>query len=250
MDRKREEIKEKEKLLDEIKKEQEYLNEKIIRELDELNSYGEEFCFEESKLLKEELLRDIEGYDFTFLKESLNKEEIKLEQGFKVIKQYEDIRNKKEECELERDKTDKIVKGLNSELKERYECFTHIKEEYMEKINIYNINNKELILKEEDIQNLFKIVTDIETRGNLENLKPIISDAYNNFKGKLLVNKQRLNEKKKDKLDNIKELENEIKNLKEEKEAEFILEEDVDISRQKLKEKAIPFIPFIKLLIL
>ncbi|SQB33006.1 SbcC/MukB-like Walker B domain-containing protein [Clostridium cochlearium] len=246
MDRKREEIKEKEKLLDEIKKEQEYLNEKIIRELDELNSYGEEFCFEESKLLKEELLRDIEGYDFTFLKESLNKEEIKLEQGFKVIKQYEDIRNKKEECELERDKTDKIVKGLNSELKERYECFTHIKEEYMEKINIYNINNKELILKEEDIQNLFKIVTDIETRGNLENLKPIISDAYNNFKGKLLVNKQRLNEKKKDKLDNIKELENEIKNLKEEKEAEFILEEDVDISRQKLKEKAIPFIPFYK----
>lgn len=246
LDRKREEIKEKEKLLDEIKKEQEYLNEKIIRELDELNSYGEEFCFEESKLLKEELLRDIEGYDFTFLKESLNKEEIKLEQGFKIIKQYEDIRNKKEECELERDKTDKIVKGLNSELKERYEYFTHIKEEYMEKINIYNINNKELILKEEDIQNLFKIVTDIETRGDLENLKPIISDAYNNFKGKLLVNKQRLNEKKKDKLDNIKELENEIKNLKEEKEAEFILEEDVDISRQKLKEKAIPFIPFYK----
>ncbi|MGO5064207.1 MULTISPECIES: TIGR02680 family protein [unclassified Clostridium] len=246
LDKKREDIKQKEKVLENVKEEKDYLNGKIIRELDELNSYGEEFYFEEGKLLKNELLRDIEGYDFTFLKESLNREEKKLDEGFKAIKQYEELKNKKEECELEKDKIDKIVEGLNSELKESCGYFINIKEEYMEKINIYNTNNRELTLKEEEIQKLFKIVSDIERKSHLESLKPIVSDAYNNFRGKLLIDKQRLSEEKKVKLDNIKELENEIKNLKEEKEAEFILEEEVLSSRQKLKDKGIPFIPFYK----
>jgi len=246
LDKKNRELKEKENMFEGVKKEQDYLKEKLIRQLDELREYGEEFYFEEASLLKKELLKDIEIYDFKFLKENLNREERRLKEGFKAIKQYEDIKSKKEECELERDKIEKIVEGLNSELKESYEYFTHIKEEYMEKINIYNGNNRELILKEEELQRLFKIANDVEKRSDLEDLKPIISDAYNNFRGKLLIDKQKLSEDKKAKLDSIKDLEKEIKKLREEKEVEFILEEEVKISRKKLKDSGIPFIPFYK----
>ncbi|EET86540.1 chromosome segregation ATPase-like protein [Clostridium carboxidivorans P7] len=87
------------------------------------------------------------------------------------------------------------------------------------------------------------MVNDIEKRGDLENLKPIISDAYNNFRGKLLVEKTGLHEKRKSFLESIKELEKQIKILEQEKEAEFILEEEVKVSREKLEEKKIPFIP-------
>lgn len=246
LDRKSGELKEKEDLLEKVKKEQDYLKENIVKELDELQSYGEEFCFEEGSLLKKELLKDIDGYDFTFLKESLNKEEKKLNQGLKIIKQYEDIKNKKEECELERDKAEKSVEELNSQLKESYQYFTQIKEEYMEKINVYNKKNKEFILREEELQKLFKIVNDMESRSALEDLKPIISDAYSNFRGKFVLDKQKLNEEKKNKLENIKNLEDDIKKLEEEKEAEFILEEEVKDSRKKLKDKGIPFITFYK----
>lgn len=246
LDRKSGELKEKENLLEKVKKEQDYLKENIVKELDELQSYGEEFCFEEGGLLKKELLKDIEGYDFTFLKESLNKEEKNLNQGLKALKQYEDIKNKKEECELERDKADKSVEEFNNQLNESYQYFTQIKEEYMEKINVYNRKNKEFILREAELQKLFKIVNDMESRSALEDLKPIISDAYSNFRGQFVLDKQKLNDEKKNKLENIKGLENDIKKLEEEKEAEFILEEEVEISRKKLKDNGIPFITFYK----
>ncbi|MBP2031970.1 uncharacterized protein (TIGR02680 family) [Clostridium algifaecis] len=246
LEKKNLELKEKENKLDEIKKEEDYIKEKITRKLNESEEYSGEFNFEEGALLRNELLQDIENYDFTFIKETLSKEEEKLKDGFNVIKEYEDVKLKKEECELERDKVNKIVECLNSELKESYEYFTHIKEEYMEKINIYNSGNKEFILKDEEIQKLFKIVNDVEKKGDIENLKPIISDAYNNFRGKFLIDKASFDEKKKNCLNNIKELEEHIKILKEKKKAQFVLDEDVRNSRQSLKDRGIPFLPFYK----
>lgn len=244
LDQKSSDLKDKENNIEELKKEQEYLKEKIITALNELYEYGEEFNFEEGSLVKKDILKDIEGYDFTYLKERLNSEERKLKDGIKVLKEYENIKDKKEECELEKDKKTKVVEGLNSELKEIYEYFTQIKEEYMEKINVYNSSNKEFILKEEELQQLFRTVNSIEKRSDLEDLKPIISEAYNKFVGKLLVDTQRLKGEKEDRLNNIKELEEQIERLKLEKDVEFTLEEDVYNSRQKLIDKGIPYTPF------
>lgn len=244
LDKKSSNLKEKENNIEELKKEQDYLKVKITEALDELYEYGEEFNFEEASLVKKDILKDIEGYDFTYLKERLNSEERKLKDGVKILKEYEDIKDKREDCELEKDKTAKILEGLNSELKESYEYFTQIKEEYMEKINIYNINNKELILNEEELQKLFKTVNAVEKRSDLEDLKPIVSEAYNKLMGKFLIDTEKLKVEKKDRLKDIKELEEQIERLKLEKEAEFILQEDVYNSRQRLIDKGIPFIPF------
>ncbi|KGM96600.1 hypothetical protein Z968_06065 [Clostridium novyi A str. 4552] len=244
--KKNQEIKERENILQDTKNEQEYLKRSILFELDNLKSYGEEFSFEEDKFLKSELLRDIVAYDFTFIKNSLDKEEKSLSLGLKAIKEYEKVQEKKEKCELHKDKTYKIIEGLESQLKESYEYFTQIKEEYMEKINIYNKNNNEFKLSEKELQELFKVINKVECIDDLGDIKPLIVDIYSNLRGTLLLNKQKLNEDIKVKKEEIKELEDNIRELKEQKQSEFILDEMVEKSRKVLTDYKIPFISFYK----
>lgn len=244
--KKTEELRVKENNLKEAINERDYLKEKLIKELDELYGFGEEFSFEEGTLIKKEVLKHIESYDFIFIKEILNKEEKRLKEGKDALEEYEAIKCKKEDCELEKDNIVRKIEGLNSELEESYQYFTDIKEEYMENLNIYNNNNKELILNEAELQTLFKIINNIEKRSDLEDLKSIVSDCYNRFKGKLLIDRESLNEAKNTKLNSIKELKSEIKVLEQEEEPRFILEEEIESSRQKLKDRGIPFLPFYK----
>lgn len=246
LEKKTEDLREKESDLKEAINNRDYLKEKLIKDLDELYGFGEEFSFEEGALVKKEVLNHIESYDFTFIKEILNKEEKRLKEGKNTLKEYEDIKGKKEECELEKDNIVRKVEGLSSELEESYQYFTNVKEEYMENLNIYNNNNKELILNEAELQTLFRLINNVKKRSDLEDLKSIFSDYYNRFRGKLIVDKESLNTTKNAKLDNIKELNNEIKILEQEEEPRFILEEEIESSRQKLKDRDIPFLPFYK----
>lgn len=224
----------------------EYKGTKDLEEhLENMDEISLEFAFDEQDFMKDELLKDITAeYDFSYIKTQIKNYGDKiinakksLEEENRINKEYDD--NLKDLDKCKREKEDK-----KRYLDESEGLFLETKEEFIEKVYLWSGSNKELKPSNESLIQVGNKVNGYGDSNNYDDIIGEIRREYNNHLDTINAKKHRLIVNRDGKIEELEEKNIEVKSWRDKKDPEPRREEKVIVSREKLKEANIPYIPF------
>lgn len=225
---------------------------KLKSVLEELDLLAEEAHFQEGFEVSKEALGSTNEtgitmqYDLSFLDVSLKSYGNKLKDAVKVLKLYEEQRQKAMEVTKHRDEKAKALEEARKDMRRLEELFLNEKENYKVEFLKWSESNRILSLKEEEKKKVFAAVDKINEYKDLNNISSIIQSFYgereNGFKGELHIRHKYIEELN----GKIQTKEKEIEELRNKKDISFERTEGVLKNRERLEEEGIPFIPFYK----
>ena len=209
----------------------------------------EEYYRNESYFNHFEDLRNVsensEGYDFKNILSALEEYNNAVRNAYNIICEYENTKNELNNFEEKYNLKNADVKAKENTLNESREYLTNVKCEYIEKINIYSKQLKELIISKEHAVRLYKEVNEIYEISDCSKIYILIDEFEQN------INKS-INEIKFNIGNNISKLDNEIKVMDQEinsllKSIEVFYEDDKLLTvKEILKNNRIPYEDFYK----
>lgn len=233
------------KLFQKQNQEKEILNDLDVLEnekkktLIEMDSFSEEFDFKQHEIFKGD-------YNLSFIKGVLEKHRIKIQNGrkllfnFEVKKQdFEDALKEKDLCTIEEEEA-------RNKLKEAEEYLTTIKEEYIEKIVKWNESNTELKLEEEKLQFIARSIMQVGEFSQLSDINREIGSILNKKESKIILEIKKIEDSISKYREEIGENKSKIEELKNSKEVDYQRAPEVIQNRKILGEMGIPFIPLYK----
>lgn len=207
--------------------------------LDDEEYYRAESFFEHTEDFRGILDKDTE-YDFQNILTSIEEYDSAVRSSYNLITKYENITSDLNLMEEKQSKQQGIVKTKENVLAESKEYLTNVKGEYIEKINEYMTDLKELHIDKEEIIEIYKQINEIYEINHCDNIRNMISIIVDNIKSK--INELKLNSEiyMKKLLEEIENINKEIDNLINSKE---VIEEDADLLKvkEKLDEYSIPY---------
>lgn len=232
-------------LKDEVGK-RDLLKVKLKENLEELDDLAEEALFQEGENISKEAIDTIETFDLSFLELSAGNYGKNLKDTEKLLKEYEFKKQKLEEVTRERDEKAKDFDEAKKDMRRIEELFLHEKEEYKVKLVKWNDNNRIFNLEQDQLNNLFKNVDKVEDNKNLnsitENFVGFFGEKKNTLGSNIFIKNRQIEELKQE----IKILEEEIKDLRNKKDISPERTEGVIKNRERLKEDGIAFLPLYK----
>ncbi|QXM06569.1 TIGR02680 family protein [Crassaminicella indica] len=237
---------EREEKLKSIQNEYEHIHYQIKKEMKELYILSEEFGFEEGKILKDEMVKDLEGYNLQFVKISINKYMNKIKEAIKALTLFESIQKDYSNVLQEKEKLQRDFKAAKEELIKREEILLNTKEELKVHYIKWNENNQIIKLYDDEKQSLFSAIDNISDTFLLGDLNKVIRDAYNTKKNTFTLNIERKKRQIQEVKINIEAFNKEIEVLRAAKEIEPNRSEGVIRNRQKLSDRGIPYVPLYK----
>lgn len=214
--------------------------------LDDEEYYREESFFEHTEDFRGILDKDTE-YDFKNILTSIEEYDNAVRSSYNLIAKYENIINDLNLMEEKQSKQQGIVKTKENVLSESKEYLTTVKSEYIEKINEYITNLKELSIGKEQIIEIYKQVNEIYEISHCDNIRNKISEIAETIKNK--INELKLNSEiyMKKVLEDIETVNKEIDNLVNSKE---VIEDEAYLLKvkEKLDENLIPYEDFYKVI--
>ncbi len=213
----------------------------ICKTIDQLEDISREFAFKEGFLLKDEIVKDIENYDFQYIRICLDKYMSKIKEAKKVLSNLNDKQKKFDEILEKKEDIERSFENQKNELKKREELLLNTKEEL--KVNYVKWNDKNKLLKilKEDMQKIFLAIDKIEDSIFLGDYNAIVGDYYNKVKNDLNLKIEREMNFIKQIEEEIKAINEEVEELKKTKEIDPEREEGVLRNRKRLFENNIPF---------
>lgn len=257
------EIKEKEVRLDNKKKDRidkdwklkeandkrESLALKIKENLTMLSDIAEEFSFNEGQYIEKEVLENIEEYDFSYLDVCFQKYTSRIKEIKKLLKEYEQKSENLDRIQKLSDDFNIKKESKEGDLEKSNMILTEVKEELKEKYNNWEEKNKFMKLEKSSFNQVFKLISDIYGDSNIRAVGELdnpVTEVFNSLKGQkeaeIQFKKKNIEEVNKD----IASLENEIKELQQEKDIEPDREIGVIKNRDRLKENNISYVPLYK----
>lgn len=176
---------------------------------------------------------------------SINEYDSLVNDAYKLIIQYDNAYKELSEIEEKKHKKKQEVKFQENKFNEAVEYLTNVKSEYIEKISIYNEKCRILKIEEEQLIEVFKLVNKIEEPGDcndiLEKVRIVEADIKEKSMKKNLILANKLNLLN----DEMQNIENEIKALKDNEE---IISEDgeLQIVKEILEKENVPYESFYK----
>jgi uncharacterized protein (TIGR02680 family) len=220
----------------------------IERRLDALDYIINEEKFYEHEYSKKEILENLDKkYDYLKLKKDVENYMKKISYGINILKEdkaqnviFDKTLKEKEEKE---NQVNKIIRQISKQELE----FDQVKEEFIEQVYVWNRNNANLKLKDEELQNLTYEINDFDENNGFSDILSKVTNIYNEYNSFYI--RERLNSENvlnKVNID-INLLQEEINEWKDKKEPEPTLSNNQIKNREKLNELNIPFIPFYKI---
>lgn len=206
--------------------------------------YRNESYFEHFENLKEAPHSNGE-YDFNNILSSVEEYDLLVRNAYNIICEYENMTSDLNDLEEKQNTVSAEVKLKENALNESREYLTNVKCEYIEKINMYNMNLRELKISEDDSVRLYKEINEIYEESDCI----IIYKLLDEFAGKITKS---INEIKFNNENNINKLNSEIKDIEDEinlliNSKEAFDEEDALLKTKKvLIDNKIPYEDFYK----
>ncbi|TCO77393.1 TIGR02680 family protein [Marinisporobacter balticus] len=238
--------KERENNLKSIKDEQNFMIYHVKEMIDEIHALSETFGFEEGKILKEEISKDIEDYDLQFVKISIDKYMNKIKEAVKALTLFENMQKEYSKVLEEKEKLQREFEHSKEDLLKREEILLSTKEELKVGYVKWNDDNHILRLSDDEKKDLFLSIDNISDTFVLGELNGAVKEAYNTNKNRFTLNIERKKEKIREVEKNIEVLNEEVKALKDAKEVEPQRSKGVIKNRQKLSDMGIPYTPLYK----
>lgn len=221
---------------------------KVQKALDGMVEIAEKILFEDGKGIKDRMKEHENNMEIDFLTSSIKKYEGRIKEGVGLLKEYEEQRDKYKEVEIQRDGLKKDFEEEKNKLNISEELFLTSKEDF--KVDLINItkNNKYFNLYEEEKLHVFEAVEKINDYSNIQEIHNRLQNIYNqkenDYKGYIQVEKKLIAELNRE----IKDIEDEVSELKNKKEVEPERTDGVKRNRKRLEDRNIPFIPLYKAL--
>lgn len=235
--------------LKEASNEKESLICKIKEKLTEICDIAEEFSFNEGLYIEKEVLENIEKYDFSYIDACYQKYTCRIKEIKKLLKEYEQKSENLDRIQKLSDDFNIMKESKEGDLIKSNTLLTEVKEELKEKYNIWADKNYFMKLEKNTLNQVFKLISDIYGDSNVRDIGELdvpVTEVFNSLKGskeaEIQFKKKNIEETNK----NIVSLENEIKELQQEKDIEPDRETGVVENRNRLKEGNIPFVPLYK----
>lgn len=223
-----------------------YTAHKIEESLENLEEQAELFFFQEGRLLRDEFLKDPEGYDFEYMDLSLGNYLSHIRGVYKDIEHYEKVKQEEDTLLEQRDNKEHDYKKLKKQAEEAQSLLLNVKEDYKIHFVSWHQEAKHMPLASEEKIQLFSKVDGIEEDTALIKIQEYLSGFYNSKKGEYIVvekGKETERDSKKQEAEKIKE---EIEVLKNAKEIEPDRAEATIKNRERLKNEGISYIPLYK----
>ncbi|MBC2580035.1 TIGR02680 family protein [Clostridium sp. DJ247] len=220
---------------------------KLESKLQDMDAAAEEFVFDEQEFLKDELKKSItKEYSFSYIKDSLNKYTLSIDNAVKALEEEErkNLEYDKALQELEKSKAERDEK--NRILEQATLLMEETKQEYVEKIYGWRKENKELKLSDDTIVKVARDVSNFDDTKSFDAVLEHIRSEYNGFQD--VLNKSLYEAKgEKAKWEKLaKEKKVEIDQWRFKKDPEPSREDKVLLNREALNNEGIPFIPLYK----
>lgn len=215
--------------------------------LEDMDNFSEDIGFDEHEFMSGEINSKIEDeYDFLYLQKSYNMYVKLLKEGLELLREKDKILEKFYEKEKHVDNCNKIMDNMNRDLKHSEEIFIELKEEFVEKVNIFNQNNNYLKIPNSKMEKIIELVYNYSISDYFDNIKKVFSEVLNqqlkDIEIKIGLKQNEINEKQKE-ID-IKTLEQ--KEWENKQDPEPNRKTEIINSRKKLEKLKIPFIPLYK----
>lgn len=230
-----------------LEEDYQYLNKEINTILKEMAEYAEEFKFDEHAFAGEEIAqRPPQKYDFTYLKNELIRYRNRIAEGHKKLTEEKNKSLEHDRSLQILDQAKKERDDASREFKRVHILFDETRDEYLEKVYRWKNNNTQLVLSEDEMHDISRIVSTygertsyddiiVEIRRKTSKLESNINRESSNIKSKVIRFQEELQEK-----------EGELEEWKNKKDPEPPREEKVVRNRKRMVEEGIPFIPLYK----
>ena len=216
---------------------------KIINYLEEL---AEESKFIEGYNLSKEVMSEIRKADLSLMDASIKEYLLKLKNAYEILDIYEKIKQKKEELVYKKDNKGIELQDSKKDLRRIDELLLTEREDYKVNYVSFNKSNKIFNLNEEEVNLILQKVGSAETEDAVNKIKELNirnkGNKENLLNGEIHIKENFISQKKEE----VKLLEEEIKELKNKKEVEPKRSEGIIKNRERLELEEIPFIPFYK----
>lgn len=214
--------------------------------IDEEEFYREESFFSHIENLKG-ILESKDIYDFKDILSGIHEYEKLIRSVYTLIIEYENLNDELNKIEEQSHAQEKEVNHYEIGLKEAREYLTSIKGEYVEKINVYIENSKELKIDNNNITNIFRDINKIYEVNQCGEIINKVNEIEVDLRRPLLEKKASLNSNLNLINKSIEETKNEIDNLINSKEVVDTTEEILKV-KKSLEKENIPFEEFYKLI--
>jgi len=227
-----------------LEEDYQYLNKEINTILKEMAEYAEEFKFDEHAFASKEIVqKPPKEYDFTYLKNELIRYRDRIAEGHKKLTEEKNQRLEHDRALQILDQAKKERDDASREFERVQTLFEETRDEYLEKVYRWKNNNTQLVLSEDEMHNISRIVSTygertsyddiiVELRRKTSQLESDINRESSNIESKISRYQEELQEK-----------EGELEEWKKKKDPEPPREEKVVRNRKRMVEEGIPFIP-------
>lgn len=217
----------------------------LMMELDNLN---DNINLSEHIALKNGFENQEKNYNFSYTKSILQQEIQKVEQGLKKWQKYEEIDQRKNFYENQKNELNSQLEIIEIDLEKAQEAYHQIIEEYQEYFHHYHQQNQFIHFTNEQFLELRNLLIDYENTNQYQPIQQIVNTIYQQEKNMLYQKEISLKNK-------LAELNSQLQDLKNDYEM-WLHKEDIapEISieslenRNYLKKQGIPFISFYQLL--
>lgn len=219
----------------------------IFKKLDEMRELAEEFNFEEHEFTEVDIKNSIgTPFDFNLLKKDADRYRSRIVTGRKAIHEMNVFEHSYDTALKELEQAKKAREDGRRDVEKADTLLAETKEEFVEKIYIWEKSNKLLKISGEQLPKLVRTVNSYGVDSEYDDIRTEARVHY--VAAESLINKDiLLNDSKKAELIQIKKQKtDELNDWKNKKDPEPQREAKTTVFRNRLEKARIPFIPFYK----
>lgn len=237
---------------DEIKKYSENF-EKCYKEIrayvKDLQQKSDDIGFSEFEFMCEEFIDNInEQYDFTITKRRFNEYSEKIKKATDLLKIKKEKSEIYKQNEASLDDATKQIEGCERNVKLSEQMLTDIKDEYIEAVNLYSINNQYLKIQRDKLEKISEEIYSYSTEKHFDHIYSIFTECFNEYNSYFNLEILAKEKEVSDKIEEINKLIEKVEKWQNTKDPEPERKEEVINNRNKLDELNIPYIPLYKAL--